>query len=151
AAQGRRRLRSGRAECLDDDAIEVDQADESQRRGHLLGVVQLGRVAEVHREAVVDQEVDVQVFFLHEQAEEEAIKAGVKVPVEEAEVIADDVVAVIGELDRLALALAAPLALHAAEEDLARDQLELLEPGEKVWGEQRLALRVRHGGSYHTP
>ena len=90
----------------------------------------------------------MQVFLLHEEAQKEPIETGVEVPVEEAEVVADDVVAVVGELDALALLLAAALALHAAEEDLARDQLELLEAGEEVGLEQRRGGGgVGHGGS----
>ena len=53
-------------ERLDDDAVHVDQADEAESRRDLLGVVQLGRRAEIHRQAVVDQHVEVQVFFFHE-------------------------------------------------------------------------------------
>ncbi len=90
-----------------------------QRRRHLLGVVQLGRVAEIHRQAVVDQHVEVQVFLFHEQANEKAFEPGEQVPVEKAQIVADDVIAIVGELDALALLLAAALALHAAEENLA--------------------------------
>ena len=54
------------------------------------------------------------------QADEEPVEPGVEVPVEKAQIVADDIVAIVGELDALALALAARLALHAAEEDLAQ-------------------------------
>src|SRR3954467_3351683 len=87
----------------------------------------------------------MQVLLLQEQAEEEAVESGVEVPVEEAEVVADDVVAVVGELDALPLALAAPLALHPAEEDLARHQLELFEPGQELRVEQGLGRGIGHG------
>ena len=131
AAEGRQALRQPVVERLDHDAVQVDQADEAERGGDLLGVVQLGRRAEIHRQAVVDQQVEVQVFLFQEQADEELVEAGEQVPVEEAQVVADDVVVVVGELDALALALRAPFALHPAEEDLARDQLELFEPGQE--------------------
>ena len=67
----------------------------------------------------------MQVLLFHEEADEQSVEAGEEVPVEEAEVVADDVVAVVGELDALPLALAAALALDPAEEDLPRHQLEL--------------------------
>ena len=144
AAHGRQALRQPVVERLDDDAVEVDQADEAQGGRDLLGVVQLGRRAEVHRQAVVDQDVEVEVFLLHEQADEEPVEPGVEVPVEEAQVVADDVVAIVGELDGLALALAAALALHAAEEDLARDQFQLLQPGQELRVEQGDGVGVGH-------
>ena len=78
----------------------------------------------------------MQVFLFHEQADEEPIEPGVQVPVEEAQIVADDVIAIVGELDALPLAFAAPLALHAAEEDLARDQLELFQAGQELRIEQ---------------
>src|SRR5262245_54973763 len=144
AAGRRHALHQLVVERLDDDAVEVDQADEAQRRGDLLGVVQLGRVAEVHRQAVVDEDVEVQVLLLHEEAQEQLVEAGVEVPVEEAEVVADDVVAVVGELDALPLLLAAPLALHAAHEDFPRHQLQLFEPGQEFGVEQGLGLGFGH-------
>ncbi len=90
-------------ERLDDNAVEIDQADEAERRGHLLGVVQFRRLAEVHRQAVVDQDVKVQVFFFHEQADEQTVEPAEEVPVEEAQIVADDVIAIVGEFDALAL------------------------------------------------
>src|SRR5436190_582715 len=47
-----------------------------------------------------------------------------------------------GELDRLTLPLGEPLALHPADEDLFRHQLELFKPGEEARVEER--LKVRH-------
>ena len=69
-------LRQTIVECLDHDAVHVDQPDEAQGRRDLLGVMQLGRRAEVHRQAVVDQDVEVQVFLFHEQADEELVEPG---------------------------------------------------------------------------
>ncbi len=86
----------------------------------------------------------MEVFLLHEEPDEQAVEPGVQVPVEEAQVVADDVVAVVGELDALPLALAAPLALHAAQENLARHQLELFEPGQELRVEQG-KLWISHG------
>jgi hypothetical protein len=43
--------------------------------------------------------VDGDVLLLDEQLDEELLEAGVDVPVERAQVVADGVVAVVGELD----------------------------------------------------
>ena len=136
--RSRQALRQPVVERFDDHPVHVHQADEAQGRRHLLGKVQLGRRAEIHGQAVVDQDVKVQVLLFHEQADEQAVEPGEEVPVEEAQVVADDVIAVVGELDALPLALAAPFALHPAEEDLARHQLELFETGQELRIEQRL-------------
>ena len=79
----------------------------------------------------------MQVFLFEEQAEEEPVEPGEQVPVEEPQVVADGVRPEVGELDPLALALAEPLALHAADEDLLRDQFELLEPAEELRRQER--------------
>ncbi len=93
----------------------------------------------------------MEVFFLHEEAEEETVETGVEVPVEEAKVVADDVVLVVGELDALAFLLAAPLALHAAQEDLARHQLQLLQPGEELRVQQGFGhKRIHHKDTKNT-
>ncbi len=99
-------------------------------------VLELGWVAKLHRLAGVDQGVKVEVFLFEEQLEEQAVEAGVSVPIDEAEVVAGDVVAEVGELDALTFALAAALALHAAAEDAASDQLELFQLGEQLRSEQ---------------
>ena len=61
---------------------------------------------------------------LEEQAEEELVEAGVEVPIDESQVVADDVLPVVGELDRLPALLAPPLALELPGEDLAREHIE---------------------------
>ena len=82
-----------------DDAVVVHQADEREGGGDLLAVVELGRVAEIHRQAGVEQDRDVEIFFFEEELQEELVEAAVDVPVEVAEVVAGGVVAVVGELD----------------------------------------------------
>ncbi len=89
----------------------------------------------------------MQVLFLHEQAQKQAIEPGVQVPVEEAQVVADDVVAIVGELDALAFAFAAAFPFHPAEENLARHQLQLFQPGQEMRIEQRWCGGVRHDRS----
>ena len=131
-------------EGVEDHPVVVHQPDERQGRGHLLAVVELGRRAEVHRQAGVEQGVDVQVFFLEEELEEELVEPAVDVPVDVPEVVADGVVAMLGELDRRPPPLALALALHPADEDLAADELELLELVQELRVEQRRARRHRH-------
>ena len=108
-----------------------------KRRGDLLAVAQLGRGAEVHRQAGVEQRVDVQVFLLEKQLQEELVEPAVDVPVDVPQVVAERVVAMLGELDRRTPALALALAFHPADEDPAADQLELLELVQELRVEQR--------------
>ena len=89
--------------------------------------------------------MEVQVLLFEEQAQEEPVEAGEQVPVEKAQIVADDVVAEVHKLNALPAALAAALALQAAEKDLPRRQLELFELGEEAGVEQGLWLRVGHG------
>ncbi len=71
--------------------------------------------------------MDGHVLFLDEELDEELLETGVDVPVERAQVVAQRVVAIVGELDRDA-ALGAPAdALHAASHGLARDEHQAFE------------------------
>ena len=63
-----------------------------------------------------------------EQLQIEPFEAGEQVPIDESQVVAGHVLAKIGELDALPLALALSLALHAAAENLAANELQALEP-----------------------
>ncbi len=74
----------------------------------------------------------MQVFLLEEQLQEQLVEPAVDVPVDVPQVVADGVVAMLGELHRRTPALALALALHPADEDLAADQLELLELVEEL-------------------
>ena len=56
------------------------------------------------------------------------------------QIVADDVIAVVRELDALAFSLAAPLALHAAAEDLARQDLQPVELRHELGRKQFFAL-----------
>ena len=84
---------------------------------------------------------------LVEPLKQQLVVPGVQVPVEEAQIVADDVIAIVGELDALPLALGATFALHTAHEDLARHQFELFELGKKLRIEQRFVLRLGHVGT----
>ena len=65
--------------------------------------------------ARVDEHVDREIFVLLEEAHEQALHAAVQAPVEDAQVVARDVVAVIGELDARAHAAAATLGAQLAQ------------------------------------
>ena len=119
------------AEGFDLDAIGAAQADESQRGGQLLGIVQLGRVAEIHRRAGIDQREEMQIFFFQEQLEEQLVEPRVEIPVHEPQVIARHVVAEVGELDALALAATAALPFQPPAEDLAADQFQPFQPSQQ--------------------
>ena len=96
---GRRSISLSR-ERDDRDAVEVREADVGQRGADLHRVVELGqRRADRHRVRDVDQDVDVEILFLLEQAQQQLVEAAVEVPVDVAEVVAARVGAVIGELD----------------------------------------------------
>ena len=133
------------AEGVDQDPVVVAQPDEGERRGDLLAVAELGRSAEVHRQAGIEQRVDVQIFLFEEQLEEELVQPAVDVPVDVPHVVADGVVPMLGEFDRRPAPLALALALHSPDEDPPADQLELLELVEELGLEQR-ARRITCGG-----
>ena len=79
--------------------------------GQLLGVFQLRGRAEIHRAAGIDQRVKVQVFFFEEHFQKQPIEPGVRVPIDEPQIVARHVAAEIGELDALPFALAAAVRL----------------------------------------
>jgi hypothetical protein len=73
-----------------------------------------------------------QVLLLHKEFEEELFEAAVDVPVDEAEVVAVDIGAMVGEFDGLAAALRASLALHLALEYLPREDVDRVQPGHEL-------------------
>ena len=89
-----------RAEGVKEDPVVIHEADERERRGDLLAVAQLGRSAEIHRQTGVEQRVDVQIFLFQEELQEELVEPAVDVPVDVPQVVADRVIAMLGELDR---------------------------------------------------
>ena len=80
-----------------------------------------------HRRAGVDEEGDGEVLLLDEQLDEQPLEPGVDVPVELAQVVAEGVVAVVGELHGLAPLDAPAAALEAAPDGRADEQQEALE------------------------
>ena len=67
------------------------------------------------------------VLLLDEELDEQPLEPGVDVPVELAQVVAEGVVAVVGELDRLAALDAPPAALEPAADGRAHQQQQALE------------------------
>src|SRR5205814_1997164 len=93
-----------------------------QRRGDALRVTKLLAVAEAHRRARIDDEIDREVFLFFVEAKEEAIEALIDVPIEVTEVVTGLVFAMIGELDAGAALFRAPLGSHPTGKDTLRDE-----------------------------
>ena len=125
---------SPRSESIDSHAIDSLQPNDSQRSRELLGEVQLGGRAKVHAAATVDQGVKVQILLVEEQLEEQAVESRVEIPVEEPKVVAVDILAKVGELDAMTLALRSPFALQMPRQHLARGELQLFKPSQELVG-----------------
>jgi hypothetical protein len=88
-------------------------------------------MARGHRRRGIDEECDRDVFLFDEQLHEQLLEPRVHIPVELAQVVAQRVFAVIGELDRLASFHAPPAALEAATHGRAHQQQQTLELAEE--------------------
>ena len=108
---GQAQLIVAQRERIDGDAVEPAQRHVANGSGDLAGEVELGHLAKRHRLAGVEKNGDGQLALLLVKLEEKSVEAAVEIPVEAAQVVAGDVVAVVGELDRLAARAAAALAL----------------------------------------
>src|SRR5262249_8285025 len=104
---------------------------------------ELGRRAQAHRRAGVEQHVDRQVLVLLVEAHEQPLHAAVEVPVDGAQIVAGRVVAGVGELDAAAHAAAAALGAQLAEERPLGHHVQHLELAQE-------ALVEAHGGG-HAP
>ena len=113
-------------ERLNGDAVESTQRHVAHGGGDLAGEVKLGHLTKRHRLAGVEKNGDRKFALLLVELEEKAVEAAVKIPVNAAQIVAGDVVAVVGELDRLAARAAAALALCCALGTAAGEQLQLL-------------------------
>ena len=94
-----------RAEPEQIHALQAGEPDVGERRRDVAGLRELraapaARGAPLHRGAGIDEEVQMQVLLLLEELDEEAVEPAVDVPVHRAEIVAEDVVAVIGKLQR---------------------------------------------------
>src|SRR5690606_26664631 len=90
----------------------------------------------VHGGGGVDDEVEGEVFLLAEELEEEAVHAGEDVPVDVAEVIAGDVLAVVVELDGSAAFFRAAFAGELPGEDLPGEEVEAVELRQELGAEE---------------
>ena len=131
AAKDRRRPAGRLAERLDLHPIAPHQPDESQGGRKLHGVAELGRFAEIHRGAGVDQGVEMKILLFQEHLQEELFQPRVGVPIDEPQVVARHIVAEVGELDALALPRAAAFAFHPPAENLPAHQLEFFKLGQE--------------------
>jgi len=89
----------------------------------------------------VDDDVGLGIFFFEEDLDEQLLDACVDVPVDEAGVVAGDVVAEVLELDGLASAFGPAFALELAREDASRIQIQPVEALEQPRLEEVLGLR----------
>ena len=112
------------------DAWQANKPDETQRRRQLFRILELRRLAKIHRPAVVDQQVEVQVLFFEEQFQEELFESREEIPIDEAEIVPGYIGAEVGKLDALSLPPALPLTLHSSAENLPADELEAFELGQ---------------------
>ncbi len=124
------------AEGGDADAVLVDQAGVGEGHGDLVGEDELVGEAHVHRGGRVDDELEGEVLFLAEEFDKEPIQPREDVPVDVPQVVARDVVAEVVELDRAAAAFAAAFAGHLAGEHFSGEQVEAVEAGAELGGEE---------------
>src|SRR5258705_8771304 len=127
------------------DALEIGEADEAEGRGQTRRIAELGRLAEAHGSRAVEEEMEVQILFVHEELEIEPVEAAVDVPVHVAEIVTRSVGAIVGELDAHALVGALALTARAAAKGLPRDEREALELREKL---RRQEIRGPAGGRH---
>src|SRR5439155_21360531 len=88
---------------------------------------------------------DGQFAFLLVEFQKQPVQPAVEVPIQITEVVAGDIIAVIGKFDRLPARLAAPFALERTFGAALGEQLELLEAAEQFGGEQ-VGHRIKRAG-----
>ena len=154
AAHRRPSPRDPAGQRADRDAILAGEPDVAERRRRPLREQELGRGAAGHRGRGIDEQRDRDVLFLDEELDEQLLEAGVDVPVELAQVVAERVVAVVGELDRLAALDAPAAALEPAADGRAHQQEQALELAQERLVEDRrvdLAREERLAGAGNRP
>jgi hypothetical protein len=122
AAQRHPATRGAAAQRAERDPVFRRETDVAERGRGPLRELELVRPARRHRRRGVEQEGDRDVLLLDEELHEELLEAGEDVPVELAEVVAEGVVAEVGELDALSALDAAPAALQRAPGGRPHDQ-----------------------------
>ena len=91
-----------------------------------------------HRRGAINQQVNVQIFFLLEQAQQQPIHSPVDRPVEVAQIVARRVVPMVRKLDARALTARPSLRTTFAGEHLLGDDVQVLKLLEKLLIEARL-------------
>ena len=112
-------------------AVKATKSDVAHGGGNLAGEIKLARLAESHGFAGVEEDAHRQFALLLVEFQEQAFEPAIEVPIEVAEIVAGDVIAVVGELDGLSARAAAALALGRTFGAPRGEQLELLEAAEK--------------------
>ncbi len=138
----------------DRDPVLAGKPDVAERRRRPLREQQLGRVPGRHRRRGIDEQRDRDVLFLDEELHEQPLETGVDVPVELAQVVAEGVVAIVREFDRLAALDAATPALEPATHRRAHQQQQALELAQEGLVEDRrvdLARQERLAGAGDGP
>src|SRR6266536_889027 len=134
------------AERGDGDPILRCQPDVAEGGSRALGEQQLLRPSGRHGRARVDEDADGDVLLLHEELDEQALEPRIHVPVELAQVVAEGVIAVVGELHRLTTLDAPPAALEPAANGCPHDQKEALQlPQERLVEDGRIQLVGQEG------
>lgn len=90
----------------------------------------------------------MQVFFFEEYLQVQAIESGEEVPVDEAKIVAGDVVSEIGEFDTLSFAFTAAFPFHASAKDFSGDQFHPFKLGHHLRRQDDLiVVRRCHEGA----
>ena len=89
--------------------------------------------------------MQTEVLFVDEELHVQTVEAGVRVPVDVPQIIADTVRAIVAELDGVPAPRALALTLDAAAEDPPGREREPLELREELGCEERGALAGPHG------
>lgn len=121
-----------RSEKADGDLISGGEGDGAEGGGEFAGEVEFVVVgvrfaAPVHGFGGVDENVNGEVFFFFKEFDEGFFEPGVHVPVEVTEVVAGDVVAVVGKLDADTALFRAAVAFHRPRADFVRHEGEGVE------------------------
>lgn len=127
--EGLERGPAGSGEDGGEDAGLVGEPDVPEGEGEAECGDEFAGVAGVHGGGGVEDEVEGLVLVLAEEFDEDAVEASEDVPVESAEVVAREVVAVVVELDAGPTAAGAAFAGEFAGEDAAGEEVEAIEPG----------------------
>ena len=121
----------------DRDPVLRREPDVAERGGRALREHELRRTAGGHRGRAVEEEGDRDVLLLDVQLDEQLLQAGEHVPVQLPQVVAEGVVAEVGELDGLAALHRSPAALEAAANRPLHDQEQALQLAQELLVEHR--------------